>query len=60
MGAIEKMWRWFEPPAVETTLYRCLECNVDVGPEDSFCPECGREVQEVTEPVEYVQWEIYH
>lgn len=60
MRSVADFLDWFAPPAIEATRYRCLECNLKLQATDSVCPECGREVQEVTEPVMAMDWEAYH
>ncbi|SFR86414.1 hypothetical protein SAMN05216559_0216 [Halomicrobium zhouii] len=60
MGTLEKLGRWFEPPVVERAVYRCLECESELGRNEPSCSECGGEVTEATEPVEYIYWGPYH
>lgn len=59
MGAIDKVWRWFELPAVEATVYRCQNCGVELESDDRSCPDCGGDVQGVGDPVHYY-WEPPH
>lgn len=60
MGTLEKLGRWFEPPVVERAVYRCRDCNAERGTNETPCSDCGGEVREVHEPVEYVYWGPYH
>lgn len=60
MDIIAGVRRLFELPPVKTTRYRCLDCDVKLENEESYCPECGGEAQEVSEPVEPRYWEPYY
>lgn len=59
MGAIEKFSKLFEMPGVETGIYRCQSCGTDLGSGDGTCPDCGGDLQPVSEPVQYIYREQY-
>lgn len=60
MSALERVWRLFEPPTVERTVYECRSCGSRLGADASSCTECGGEVTELVEPIDYTYWGPYH
>ncbi len=60
MSIIDTVERWFAPPVVERTAYRCADCGKRADAEDALCADCDGEVRAVDEPVACAYWGPHH